>query len=81
MLGHLVQRRAQLAWLTGLDAVAFLDQHLGHETGDIRRDGDDIGSHPAVACPGRVQIIVPEEEADENREHHHGQGDDETEGP
>ena len=46
--------------VTLVDRLIVPDPQVGHEPGDVRRNGDDIGAHPGVARPRREHVVVPQ---------------------
>lgn len=64
-----------------LHTLIVANEHFGHEAGNIRCDDGDIRAYPAVARPGRVDVIIPEANADENGRHDSNQRRQRTQRP
>lgn len=65
--------------------VAFLDQlvvahrQLHHLPGDIRGDIDHVGTHAAIARPGREHVVLPQAPGQQDGQQEDGRSDEETE--
>ena len=62
------------------NVLVVSDQDFGHEPRYVWSDRNNLGPHPAVTRPRRVQVIIPEGKADDGCKRHHRQSDGEANG-